>query len=86
MNPKKLFSGEEIVAALTRRGFAIQRQRGSHVSMALKEEGRPPRVAVIPMHNLVARGTLMAILKLAELTEDEFLDLAKVKRKGADKK
>ncbi|MEN6479434.1 MAG: type II toxin-antitoxin system HicA family toxin [Anaerolineales bacterium] len=84
MTPKRLFSGQEIVAALTRGGFVIQRQRGSHVSMVLRKEGCAPRVTVVPMHNPVPRGTLMSILKLAGLTEEEFLDLAKVRRKGQE--
>ncbi len=64
-------SGAELVRALAKLGYLVDRQRGSHAS--LRAEGRPP--LTVPMHREVAPGTLRAIIRAAELTVDEFLAL-----------
>ena len=64
---------QEAVRALERAGWAVARQKGSHVS--LKKQGVAYLVTV-PMHRReIPRGTLRAIIEDAGLTIDEFLTL-----------
>jgi predicted RNA binding protein YcfA (HicA-like mRNA interferase family) len=64
----------QLVRALKRAGFEEQRQRGSHLHMRRASDGK--RVTV-PIHQgrTVPVGTLRAILRDADVTVDEFLDL-----------
>jgi predicted RNA binding protein YcfA (HicA-like mRNA interferase family) len=59
---------------LKRAGFEEQQQRGSHLHMRRASDGK--RVTV-PIHQgrTVPVGTLRAILRDADVTVDEFLDL-----------
>jgi predicted RNA binding protein YcfA (HicA-like mRNA interferase family) len=61
-------SGERLVKALAREGWAVVRQRGSHVR--LKKPGR--RMAlVVPLHKELRKGTLAGILRDADLSSDD---------------
>lgn len=63
----------ELVAALERAGFVRHHQKGSHLYLWYPERSR---MTVVPMHpGDVHRGLLRTILKQADLTEAEFLDL-----------
>lgn len=66
-----VISGEEAVKALTKAGFRFAGQRGSHVKL------RNPagRVAIVPMHEELAPGTLRSVLRQAGLAAEEFLKL-----------
>jgi predicted RNA binding protein YcfA (HicA-like mRNA interferase family) len=64
-------SVRKVVKALESVGFAHVRAKGSH-AVYRNGEGR---VAVIPQHGVVKRGTLASILRQAGLTTDEFLRL-----------
>ena len=66
-----VLSGREVVKALSRIGYYVRDQKGSHVH--LRHPERPP--LTIPMHQEVARGALRAIIRDAGLTMEEFLDL-----------
>jgi predicted RNA binding protein YcfA (HicA-like mRNA interferase family) len=67
-------SGERLVRALRRAGFAELRQKGSHVSL---EKRTPDKVfrTVVPLHQTLAKGTLSDILRQAGLSVEELLDL-----------
>jgi predicted RNA binding protein YcfA (HicA-like mRNA interferase family) len=66
-------SGKETIAALERLGFVQVRQRGSHV--VLRKKGTRGDVGcVVPLHKELAVGTLHNILKLAQVTEEEFIE------------
>ena len=67
-------SGERLVRALKRAGFAVLRQKGSHVSLE-KRVGEKVLRTVVPQHSTLAKGTLSDILKQTELTVDQLLDL-----------
>jgi len=69
-----VLSGKEIMKALSKAGFEVSRQRGSHVVMT-KVAGEGKLVAVVPMHKEVDPGTLLAILAQANLTREQFLEL-----------
>ena len=63
-------SGAEVVRALMRLGFEKIRQSGSHVVMRRGAVG-----CVVPMHSEVKVGTLAGILRQAEVSTDEFIDV-----------
>lgn len=66
-------SGEEAIKALQRLGFRRVRQRGSHV--ILKKSTPSGEIGcVVPLHNQLKIGTLHGILKLANVTPEEFLE------------
>ena len=66
-------SGEEVIRALERLGFAQVRQRGSHV--VLKKQVSEGEVGcVVPLHRELAIGTLRGILRQAKVTPDEFME------------
>ena len=73
--PPKLppVSGEETISALKRLGFSQIRQRGSHVVLQKKLQGRSVG-CVVPMHKELAIGTLRGILRQAEITPEEFIE------------
>ncbi len=52
--------GVELATALTRLGYRITRQTGSH--MRLTRAGPPDRHVTIPAHSRLKAGTLAAIL------------------------
>ncbi|MHB8227200.1 MAG: type II toxin-antitoxin system HicA family toxin [Vulcanimicrobiaceae bacterium] len=63
-----------MVAALQRDGFVLSHTRGSH--HYLRRPGIP-RLVVVPVHasHVVPIGTLLSILRQAELTIDELKEL-----------
>ncbi len=65
-------SGRDLVKALQRIGFVVQRQRGSHI--VLRREGPFARVTV-PNHKTLRPGTLRTILQEAGLTVEQLIDL-----------
>ena len=73
MSKLRRVSGKETIAALERLGFVQVRQRGSHV--VLRKKGTRGDVGcVVPLHKELAVGTLHNILKLAQVTEEEFIE------------
>ena len=73
MSKLRRVSAREAIAALERLGFVQVRQRGSHVVMK-KQGPRGDIGCVVPMHKELAVGTLFNILKLAQVTVDEFVE------------
>ena len=65
--------GKELIAALKRAGFVILRIRGSHHFLQHPDGRR----TVVPVHagEIIGPGLLNKILKDAELTPDELIDL-----------
>ncbi|HEV8321041.1 MAG TPA: type II toxin-antitoxin system HicA family toxin [Myxococcota bacterium] len=66
-----ILSGAECIKGLARLGYVVVRQRGSHVR--LRCPNRSP--LTVPLHGVLDRGTLRAILRAAGLTVEEFLTL-----------
>ena len=67
-------SGEQAVRALERLGFVRVRQRGSHV--ILKKTTFEGAVGcVVPMHRVIAIGTLRSVLRQAQVSPEEFLKM-----------
>ena len=61
-------SGAEAVRALERLGFAVTRQRGSHLVLRRGSSG-----CVVPNHRELKTGTLAGILKQAGVSVEEFI-------------
>ena len=72
MSKLPLLSWREVVKALTKAGFQVARQKGSHL-MLVKNECIVP----VPKHERIKKGLLMAIIEEAGLTKEEFLKLIK---------
>jgi len=62
-----------VVKALSKLGYEIDHQTGSHVILRQKEE--PYRRLTIPNHKEIAKGILRAIIRQAGLTREEFMKL-----------
>ena len=66
-----LVSGREVVKALSRIGFYVVRQRGSHIRLY-----HPNREGVtVPNHKEIDRGTLLGILVDAGISVEDLLEL-----------
>jgi len=65
-----LLSWREVVKALGKVGFKIDRQKGSHMILV-----RDERIVPVPRHAEIKRGLLMEIITEAGLTKEEFLRL-----------
>jgi predicted RNA binding protein YcfA (HicA-like mRNA interferase family) len=53
-------SADRVVRALQRLGYAVIRQKGSHVRM--RHEGPPSHAITVPLHNPLKVGMLHGIL------------------------
>lgn len=65
-------SGEELIKALKKAGFIIVRQKGSHVSLR-----KGAHKIVVSLHDELAKGTLLGILKQCGLSKEELIRLIK---------
>ena len=65
-------SGAEVIKILTKFfGFRTLRQRGSHVTLT-----NDLVFITVPLHRELDRGTLLAILRDAGISRDDFLEYA----------
>jgi len=69
-----VLSGRAVVKAFERLGWELVRQRGSHIIMV-----KPGEIVTIsvPDHKEVARGTLRGLIRSANLTVQEFLEIVR---------
>jgi predicted RNA binding protein YcfA (HicA-like mRNA interferase family) len=72
MSKLPLISGRKCVKALENPGFYIKRQTGSHIILRRDD---PFAQVVVPDHKELDRGTLLAIIKHAGLTVEDFMKL-----------
>ena len=61
-------SGAEVVRALERLGFAVARQRGSHIVLRRGSTG-----CVVPNHRELKTGTLAGVSKQAGVSAEDFM-------------
>jgi predicted RNA binding protein YcfA (HicA-like mRNA interferase family) len=68
-------NGRQVVRALTRSGFVIDRIAGSHHILVHPTD--PRRAVTVPVHGGrdLKRGTIRSILRQAGLTVEEFVQL-----------
>ena len=64
-------SGHELIKILAQFGFKKTRQKGSHV-MLIKDTRLGKIGCVVPLHDELETGTLLAILRQAKITREEF--------------
>jgi len=65
-----ILSGKEVIKILSKFGFAVLDQNGSHVIMVgYKDDVK--RKPVVPLHRELDKGTLLSILKQAGLTRQD---------------
>jgi len=69
-----VISGRKCLRTLSRAGFYLKRQTGSH--MILRRDD-PFAQVVVPDHKELDRSTLRAIIRQAALSVDEFVKLLK---------
>jgi predicted RNA binding protein YcfA (HicA-like mRNA interferase family) len=66
-------SGQDLVRALTRAGFEVHHQKGSHI--ILKQTVPPFARLSVPNHKELKRGLLLSLLREAGLTREQLDDL-----------
>ena len=69
-----VLSGDKLIRLLTNAGFQVVRQKGSHISLQ-KENYK----TVVPLHDELARGTLLGILKQCGLSKEDLQKLIEEK-------
>ncbi len=69
-----VLSGQEVVSVLESFGWTVARQEGSHIIMV--KEGKIATLS-ISNHKQVAKGTLRSLVRLADLSMDQFVAVAK---------
>ena len=67
-------SGERLIRTLERLGYAVVRQKGSHVRV--RSEGPPTHMVTVPLHDPLKTGTLHGIL--AEVAQARSLPIASI--------
>ena len=61
-------SGQQLIAALEKLGWAVVRQRGSNVRLKHPARSTP---LVVPLHRELQRGTLAGILRDAGIDRED---------------
>jgi predicted RNA binding protein YcfA (HicA-like mRNA interferase family) len=65
-------TAKQVLRSLLNAGFFLHHQTGSHAT--LKRPDQPERRVTVPVHSGdLPRGTVMAIIKQAGMTVEEFL-------------
>ena len=70
MSRLPVVSGRDAVKAFGKLGYAVNRQRGSHI--ILRNSEPPFRRLVVSDHKELPRGTLRALIREAGLSVEEF--------------
>lgn len=65
------FFGTEVVKKLTKVGFYVVSQKGSHVKLKGLFNNQS-RIVIVPMHKELAKGTFKSILLQSGITLEEF--------------
>jgi len=68
-----IISGRELVRAMRKLGYELDRQQGSH--MVLRQVRAPFRRLVVPDHKEIAKGTLRAIVRQAGISIERLKSL-----------
>ncbi|MDH3207698.1 MAG: type II toxin-antitoxin system HicA family toxin [Gemmatimonadota bacterium] len=66
-------SGRDLIRALEKTGYVVDRQKGSHI--VLRQTDEPYRRVTVPDHKEIAKGTLRSILRHTGLTAEELVRL-----------
>ncbi|MGB9760068.1 MAG: type II toxin-antitoxin system HicA family toxin [Thermoproteota archaeon] len=71
MSKLPVLSWREVIKVLSKKGFRVVRQKGSHMIL----QGPSKKFTVVPRHETIAPTTLMKILSQVGVTKEEFLNL-----------
>ena len=63
-----ILSGKEVVKILSKLGFTILDQKGSHIHLRHPEKNP----VTIPNHKVISKKTLSSIIKATDLKESDF--------------
>lgn len=72
MDKLPVLSGDDLIKVLKKGGFQVVRQKGNHVSLR-----KGAYRTVVPLHDELARGTLMSILKQCGLSREDLIRLTR---------
>jgi predicted RNA binding protein YcfA (HicA-like mRNA interferase family) len=61
-----------VLKVLSKKGFAVVRQSGSHIALA-SSDGK--RRVIVPRNDEIKPGTLLSIIEQAGMTRDGFIEL-----------
>lgn len=77
MKKLPLISSDAIIRKLKKAGFvnAPRQGKGSHTALYKMDDSGKKLLVIIPRRDPVPKGTLLSILKQANLTREEFYDL-----------
>lgn len=67
-------SAKDVIRVLSKFGFVVYRQTGSHIHL-WNEDSR--LLVTVPNHQELAKGTLISIMKQAKIEREEFLSKLK---------
>ena len=71
-----IVSGKNLIKALRKYGFWVERQKGAHVRLKYKSIDKTVKLTV-PLHDPLKKGTLNRILKDAGISAEEIKGLLK---------
>jgi predicted RNA binding protein YcfA (HicA-like mRNA interferase family) len=69
-----LISGKKVIKALAKTGFTVEGRKGIHVKLK-KKVGDRVLIVIVPDHTIVAKGTLMSIIRQANMSKEQLLKL-----------
>lgn len=72
MSKLPVISGQQLVKALGKAGFQIDRRKGSHMMLYRAD---PPTTLSVPDHRELDRGTLRSLLRQAGVSPEDFVRL-----------
>ncbi len=65
-----VLSAKDVIKVLTKSGFMVHRQTGSHIHLWNEDQRL---LVTVPNHQELAKGTLISIMKQAKIEKDIFL-------------
>lgn len=79
MRKLPLVCSDDVIKVLKKEGFedAPKRGKGSHAAFYKIDETGRKLLVIVPKSERLPRGTLMAILKQADLSKEQFIELLK---------
>ena len=69
-----VLSGRDVIRILSKQGFTIARQKGSHIIL-VRETKDGKKGVVVPNHKEIDKGTLLEIIRQSGMTKEDFLKL-----------
>jgi predicted RNA binding protein YcfA (HicA-like mRNA interferase family) len=65
-----VLSAKDVIKVLTKSGFRVHRQTGSHIHLWNEDQRL---LVTVPNHQELAKGTLISIMKQAKMEREVFL-------------